>query len=172
MKQTLWIFAGIFLTAFAIKGIAAERVSLEAMTVFENRKETSDRTLKISPLGDKQLAVRPELIFTESQKAGGVDLPYLVSIPKPVVYPKWAIRQGWEGQLMLWVEIRLDGSVGQCRVDQSSGYGLLDKEAVKAVKSWEFYPAMKNGKPVAVSIRIPITFQLQNRSEETGPPFL
>ena len=172
MKQTVWIFAVIFLAVFAVTGYAAERAPLETMPVFENRKETSDRVWKIFPAGDKQLTVRPELVFAEDQKTGGVDLPYLVSIPKSVVYPRWAIRQGWEGELMLQVEIRLDGSVGQCRVVQSSGYGLLDKEAVKAVKSWEFYPAMKKGKPVAVSIRIPITFQLQNGSEETGPPFL
>ena len=39
-------------------------------------------------------------------------------------------------------------------------YGL-DNEAVKAAKQWQFRPAEKEGKPIAMRIQLEMTFALK-----------
>ena len=58
--------------------------------------------------------------------------------------------------------MRDDGSVGAVAVAQSldSMYGL-DNEAVKAAKQWQFRPAEKDGKPIAMRVQLEMTFALK-----------
>jgi TonB family protein len=44
-------------------------------------------------------------------------------------------------------------------VTRSLGLGL-DEKAIEAVTKWRFKPAMKDGKPVAVSANIVVNFRL------------
>ena len=62
---------------------------------------------------------------------------------------------GYEGLVLLDVSVSELGFANAVEVYQSSNYDVLDKAAIKAVRSWQFIPAMKEGKPVAQSIRIP-----------------
>jgi protein TonB len=98
----------------------------------------------------------------QSSAAPSFTLPYLVSIPKPVHYPKSAIRQGWEGEVVTALEILPDGSVGRSGLAESSGYDVLDQTALREAKTWQFSPALKNGKPITEYIQIPIKFKLQS----------
>ena len=90
-----------------------------------------------------------------------VQLPYLISSTEKIRYPRWALRQGWEGELALALEILKDGSVGRTAVMQSTGHRLLDESALRAIRAWKFHPAVENGKPVVTCIQIPITFELE-----------
>ena len=49
----------------------------------------------------------------------------------------------------LAIDIDRDGSVEKIEVEESSGYRLLDRAAVRAAKKWRFRPAVKNGKRIA-----------------------
>jgi len=40
----------------------------------------------------------------------------------------------------------------------------LDENAIEAVKSWKFEPAMKDGQPVRVEIAIEVNFHLYQKS--------
>jgi TonB family protein len=39
-------------------------------------------------------------------------------------------------------------------------YDCLDENAVESVKSWRFEPAMRNGQPVVVAMKIEVEFRL------------
>ncbi len=112
--------------------------------------------------GDGELIPSPGPVFTVGDEEG-VILPYLLDHPKRIAYPRWAIRQGWEGNLILAVEILTDGSVGRLQVMKSTGYKLLDKTASKAIQHWKFHPATKDGKPVLTCIQIPVDFKLEEK---------
>ena len=62
----------------------------------------------------------------------------------------------------LEIVIRRDGTVGDVKVIESldTVYGL-DKNAVAAMKQWEFKPGMKDGKAVAVRVHVVINFALK-----------
>ncbi|RPJ07721.1 MAG: energy transducer TonB, partial [Deltaproteobacteria bacterium] len=42
-----------------------------------------------------------------------------------------------------------------------SGYPLLDKAAMRAVRSWHFHPGTENGRPVTMTVLVPIDFRLE-----------
>ena len=81
--------------------------------------------------------------------------------PKPV-YPKLARKRMWEGTVILSVTVESDGSVETCTVQQSSGYKILDRSALDAVKRWTFVPGTINGHQTVMTVRIPVTFKLKD----------
>ena len=78
----------------------------------------------------------------------------------PPDYPVKAQRRGWEGRVLVTVQVTAAGSVSGISLGGSSGYSLLDQAALKAVRSWRFVPAMHFGRPVASSVTVPVVFQL------------
>jgi TonB family protein len=79
---------------------------------------------------------------------------------KPI-YPQEARRKGYEGEVILRVEVLPNGRVGQIEVKSSTGYELLDRSALTAVKRWKFVPAKKGEETIPLWVNIPVKFQLQ-----------
>jgi len=86
--------------------------------------------------------------------------PKYVENPKPI-YPREARKKGYEGEVILRVEILPNGRVGQIEVRRSSGYEILDRSAMETIKQWRFIPAQKGEDRVTFWVNIPIKFQLQ-----------
>ena len=53
-------------------------------------------------------------------------------------YPYEAIRQHWSGHGLITLSVRADGTVYDAKVAKSTGYEILDREAVRAFKKWRF----------------------------------
>lgn len=101
------------------------------------------------------------------EAAGGLSAPGANAYPLyrenlPPVYPEIARLRGYEGVVLVYAEILPDGRVGNMKIRKSSGYAILDKSAVEAVKPWKFEPAKKSGKPLTVWVELPIKFVLQD----------
>ncbi len=76
-------------------------------------------------------------------------------------YPATAREQGWQGTALLKVLVLKNGTVGSLEILRSSGYAVLDRSALKAVKEWKFIPAHKDGQPIDLGVEIPVTFRLE-----------
>jgi TonB family protein len=76
-------------------------------------------------------------------------------------YPAAAREQGWQGTALLKVLVLRNGSVGSLEILRSSGFSVLDRSALKAVKEWKFVPAQKDGQPIEIGVEIPVTFRLE-----------
>lgn len=101
-------------------------------------------------------------IFSTGFHAPDFTLPSLKEEPTPIRYPRWAVREGWEGTFVAAVEILASGKVGRTHVMQSTGYTLLDEAAAEAIRQWQFHPATEKGKSILSCIQIPIHFQLKD----------
>ena len=86
--------------------------------------------------------------------------PKYAENPRPI-YPQEARRKGYEGEVILRVEVLPNGRVGQIEVRKSSGYELLDRSALATVKQWKFIPAKKGETSIPLWVNIPVKFQLQ-----------
>lgn len=91
----------------------------------------------------------------------GVAMPMVTREVKPDYTPE-ARKAGIQGNVELSVVVKDDGSVGDVTVTKSldDKYGL-DNEAVTAMKKWQFKPGSKDGKPVAVRVKVEMTFRLK-----------
>lgn len=76
-------------------------------------------------------------------------------------YPQMAHRRGWEGSVLLRVQVLASGKPGQIQIQKSSGRQVLDDAALAAVKRWSFVPA-KQGEVAQVGwVSVPIDFKLR-----------
>ncbi len=81
--------------------------------------------------------------------------------PRPA-YPMVARRMGWQGRVILSVEVLADGACGVVSVLHSSGHEVLDNAAMNTVKSWRFVPARRAGRVVTQWFKVPIVFSLED----------
>jgi periplasmic protein TonB len=92
---------------------------------------------------------------------GGASNPQPIYSPRPN-YTADAMRAKVSGTVGLDAVVLPDGTVGDVRITRSLDptFGL-DQEAVRTVKSWKFRPGMKEGRPVAVWVRVELDFSLR-----------
>jgi len=77
-------------------------------------------------------------------------------------YPAEAQRRGWQGRVVLRVEVSPAGSPLSVDVRVSSGHELLDQAALRAVRRWRFVPATQGDTPVAGTVDVPVQFRLED----------
>ncbi len=88
--------------------------------------------------------------------------PFPVLTSKAIVYPRKAIRRGWEGQTVVAAEVLPDGSVGRMALAKTSGHEVLDQAAQEGIKDWKFEIESKQDEAVPHFVDIPVTFKLQH----------
>lgn len=81
--------------------------------------------------------------------------------PKPD-YPRLARSRGWQGKVLLKVQVSAAGYSDTVNIYHSSGHEALDESAAEAVKKWKFIPAKRGDTPVASTVIVPIIFKLDN----------
>ncbi len=84
--------------------------------------------------------------------------PKLIFTPDPEYTPS-ARNDRVQGVVTVSVNLDVDGIPHDMKVVR----GLrpdLDKKAIEAVSKWRFTPAIKDGKPTAVSVNVQVAFRL------------
>lgn len=79
-------------------------------------------------------------------------------VKKSISYPSIARRMGWEGKVVLIIHLTKDGNVEKIHVEQSSGYEVLDRNAVDTIRRVSYlFPKP----PVDVSVKLPVSYRLE-----------
>lgn len=95
-----------------------------------------------------------------AQASGSSSEPRFRIPPSAPEYPKASRMRRQEGTVLLEVKLGTQGEQLQVVLLKSSGFPLLDRSALKAVKGWQFLPQEINGKGVSHVVRIPVRFEL------------
>lgn len=126
-----------------------------------------DQVLDLQPL---EYNTAPDFTITDPSRDTKAEAqPYTAAYlnaeydknPKPD-YPSIARSRGWQGKVILRVQISAAGKVESVAVEQSSGHELLDESALTAVRDWLFVPAIQANQPIASSVLVPIIFSLRD----------
>ena len=59
------------------------------------------------------------------------------------------------------VRLDPDGTAAEILLWRGTGFELLDRAALVAVRGWRFMPAMRDGRAVAAWVEIPVRFHLR-----------
>ena len=89
----------------------------------------------------------------------GITAPAIVREVKPD-YTEEGRRRRIEGDVVVEIVVKSDGSVGNVKLLQGLGAGL-DERAVEAVRQWRFSPARRYGTPVDVIVEVAMEFKLR-----------
>ena len=78
-------------------------------------------------------------------------------------YPAQALRAGVEGSVNVRIELDANGVPTDVQVVERSGERSrdLDRAVVEAARKWRFEPAIKDGKPIAGAVVLPVDFKRQ-----------
>ncbi len=115
----------------------------------------------------EQKAAAAKQAIAEKPAAKPKPAPKITRDPAPLAsnqvpkYPAQALRSGVEGSVSVRIEVDANGVPGDVRVVERSGERSrdLDRAVINAVRDWRFEPAMKDGKPVAGAVVLPVEFK-------------
>ncbi len=89
----------------------------------------------------------------------GITAPAIIREVKPD-YTEEGRRRHLEGDVVLEIVVKSDGSVSNVKLVQGLGAGL-DQRAMDAVRQWRFSPAKRYGTPVDVIVEVAMEFKLR-----------
>lgn len=102
-----------------------------------------------------------ETIDTEAEYPGGTGA-LTKFLSQNISYPEAEYSKGLQGKVYIAFDIDPGGKVIGTRIDKSSGYPNLDKEALRvARKIPQFIPAKSKGKPIRSHYILPVTFRVR-----------
>ncbi|KRA48270.1 energy transducer TonB [Pseudoxanthomonas sp. Root630] len=99
---------------------------------------------------ERTAAARPASISRDARPLAGNAEPK---------YPASMLRAGVGGTVVVLAEVDAQGNPIDVRVVGRSGERDLDRAAVSAVRQWRFEPALRNGKAIATSVKVPVDFK-------------
>lgn len=120
----------------------------------------AENSVAASVLGSSMAAAGvPDDKNMKVYKVGGkVRTPVPIYKPEPP-YTKAARKKHLEGTLTFMIVVNPKGSVISVReVSKRLGDGL-DESAAKTIRTWKFEPATRDGVPVAVRMRVEVSFK-------------
>lgn len=86
--------------------------------------------------------------------------PHPIYTPDPE-YDPGPRRAHVQGTVGLSITVGANGLVRDAKVQKSLD-PKLDRKAIEAVQKWKFDPALEDGKPIAVEIKVDVSFRLYN----------
>lgn len=139
------LFTAVFLSAFTI------------ISCQEQAETSTDAGVEIQSA--QQQAKEAEQDVVQAKFVGGNEqfMEYMIST---LQYPKSAEQKGIEGKTFIQFTVNESGEIVDPEVKRGFNKAC-DEEALRVVASmpnWE--PAMKNGKPTAMTMTLPVSFQL------------
>jgi protein TonB len=131
----------------------------------EKRPEAVDEALRVTPHSIESAQAAAEVAAVEDpgppqQVPLVAATPLYAHKPEPR-YPRSAKRRGHQGTVLLSVHVSTTGRVDDLKVKTSSGFTVLDKAALEAVRTWRFESGRRGDRPVAMWVEVPIQFKLQ-----------
>ena len=136
------------------------------------RPPTRPQLAAVKPSPAPAIAAPSRLAGPQTAALTVPPVPRLAAPPRPVggvtgnpkpPYPLQAAQRGWQGAVMLRVEVSAAGRATSAVVLASSGHAALDESARQTVlERWRFEPATDDGRPVAGIVNVPIQFRLED----------
>ena len=121
-------------------------IAMSSIVKFERRVKTSNATIR----GE------PKLASAEIRRKLQTDLARYFS------YPAIARQRGWQGHVQIGFRLQPDGKLTDIYIARSSGYRLLDKSAVKALRQVEpLGEAATLLKGKSIDMELPVIYRLE-----------
>lgn len=151
-----------------LKALFVIPVATLAMSVFANGTDVSNMAKETTPTAaalsttNMQTQKSDTKVFTvveEMPEFKGGNKAMMEFLMMNMKYPESAIKAKQQGKAVVGFVVKKDGTVSDVYIVKSTGYDVLDNEAMRVVKSmpaWE--PGKQKGKPVDVKYFVPITF--------------
>jgi len=137
-------------TVFASSRAAAEAAQDLSSTTKENTEQSANTSTEISSKAQRNF------LLGEIHN----------QLSRHLQYPLHARRRGWEGEVLLGFHINREGLLGNIHLARSSGYALLDRSAINALRKIKTIPFMQQSDSTLeagfqpMDLQLPVIYQL------------
>lgn len=108
---------------------------------------------------------------TERQTANGCITNPVIKKKIPPRYPEAARRAKISARVTARARIGADGKVMDVSIDSCTPRGKQFEEAtIVAVREWEYYPALQDGRPIPFDFTVSVDFVLEDGGRPTTGP--
>lgn len=129
------------------------------LSPFDNGLQSKAGMGPAYPPGARAEKVTASKTGEEAEKAKVVvSRPVPIHKPEPK-YSARARQAKLQGTVFLWMVIDAEGNVSWTEVVKPLGLGL-DASVLNTVRTWKFKPAMREGIPVPVKVKVEVAFKL------------
>lgn len=132
-KRTLWVSAWRNAVPFTPTANPAGRHKLSRVQtpfVSNDRSSSGSRSQPISLTRGDNSSIEEAETVPEDKIANHITGLIRSSIQEHFMYPPFAQRQGWEGEVLVALQLSAEGEIRDIRVIRSSGYRVLDEDAL------------------------------------------
>jgi TonB family protein len=126
----------------------------------------AEMTFRLAPAANASAAevgsnwtVAPTGGQTTANQNSSTTAPKIISKTAPE-YSDEARRAKYQGTVVLYAVVGVDGKLSNLKVLRSLGLGL-DEKALECVSQWTFEPGTRDGRPVEVATQLEVNFRLQ-----------
>ena len=136
------------------KAISVDKPMVQEKTepVIETKTPIVLAVNEMPVVAKSEISPEPEIIPPRSDAAH-------LNNPAPS-YPSMSRRLGEQGRVVLEVYILANGTVGEAKIKESSGFFRLDNAALQAVKKWRYQPARRGQQAIDFWYVQPLSFSL------------
>jgi TonB family protein len=122
--------------------------------------------LRVAPEFSKSTVSRaPRLLLDDTASLRGYQTRVRYLEANRPTYPRRARELGWHGTVLLRLEVRTDGTVGDAFIHRTSGYTALDQAALGAAKAWRFAPQTDGAFAIPAIVDVPVRFDLTDQPQ-------
>jgi protein TonB len=133
---------------------------IEQLIKAKSVKELS-KSVKYQPEQQTAQAVSSSMVMPPTGKASSIDNFPISDMHNPSPeYPEMAIFLNYQGTAIVRIKVSTKGLSEGVQVLRSSGFDLLDKSAVNALKKWRFTPSKNGNTPVASAVIISVIYEI------------
>jgi protein TonB len=133
---------------------------IEQLIKTKSVKEVS-KNVKYQPEQQTAQAVSASMVMPPTGKASARDNFPISDMHNPSPeYPEMAVFLDYQGTAIVRIKVSTKGLSEGVQVLRSSGFDLLDKSAVNALKKWRFTPSKNGNTPVASSVVISVIYEI------------
>jgi protein TonB len=113
--------------------------------------------------GEPSLAPRATPDAVDPGSLGQYRLALIGTARRHRLYPDTARERGWEGRVAVELVIAADGTLADASVKQSSGHGVLDREALDMLRrAARLTPVPPSLQGREFRLDVPVLFELKN----------
>lgn len=121
------------------------------------------RTEPAAASGEPSLAPRATPDAVDPGSLGQYRLALIGTARRHKLYPDTARERGWEGRVAVELVIAADGTIADASVKQSSGHGVLDREALEMLRrAARLTPVPPSLQGREFRLDVPVLFELKN----------
>lgn len=102
---------------------------------------------------------KPNLLA--SMKVAKLDSELIPIVQVQPIYPKNAKRIGLEGYVKVALKVDATGAIQEIKIVEASPQGVFEKSVKKALRRWKFRPKTVDGRAVAQTGVLTLTFKLE-----------